>query len=173
MLFVLVSCSQSEAEKKQRIEENYLEKGRVYIQSIIDRGNKTAPVKITSFRNLYVDTVHVMSSQTLEYLKMTPLIRELNEAREWFDKMNDIDMQFGTSPSSQTINARNKTQFLLDSSYRWGERIQLLDSLDTVGYQVMFGYDISLSDGTEKKDRGMSIYFDAEHDIQGDWNEIK
>lgn len=169
-VIILFSCSQSSKETQEDINAKYLSQAQSFIQSKIDKANKSEEVKIIGFENLKIDSSMVLSSQLLEKSKMKPLLDKFNTEKELLQKMQEIDDQFGVESSELTQASYDRCKEIIDSLQRWEARANVLPDKDTMGYAVQFKYDLKQSDGVSLKDRVYLIYFDKSHDINGDWN---
>lgn len=168
---LLFSCSPSPEKIQEDINKKYLDQAQTYIQSKIDKANKDEDVTIDSFSNLEIDSTIILSSQMVERIKMQPLWKKYNLEKEYFDELLEIDKRFGTAPDKMTIASRDKCQEIIDSLQRWENRANSLSQKDTIGFAVQFEYDLKQSDGVSLKNRQYIIYFDKNHDINGDWND--
>lgn len=166
----MVSCSESSESTKENINDKYLSQAHVFIQSKIDKANKGGDTTIDRFDQLKIDSIIVLSSQKVEGTKMQPLWDEYNTEKKYLDKLVEIDRSYGGEPDRITIAAREKCMGIIDSLVSWEDRMKLLPQNDTLGYGVQFMYDLKQSDGVYLKERSFIIYFDENHDINGDWN---
>lgn len=167
---ITFSCSQSPEEIQEDINQKYLDQAQSFIQSKIDKANKDQDITIVGFDNLNIDTTVALTSQHVEKIKMQPLWDEYNFEKKYLDKLVDINKSFGAEPDKMTIASRDKCQMIIDSLQRWEDRTKLLPNNDTLGYGAQFSYNLKQSDGVSLKDRKFNIYFDKNHDINGDWN---
>ena len=170
ILGLLSACYPSAEEAKEDIHEKYLRQAKTFIQSKIDKSNKDQDVTIERFENLSIDTIVVLSSQSLERVKMLPLWKEYDIEKRYLDKLIEIDSSYDVLESTSTTASRDKCIAYLDSLQNWEDRANTLSKEDTIGYGVQFKYDLKQSNDVSLKDRVFTIYFDKQHDINGDWN---
>lgn len=170
IISIIFSCSQTPEQIQEDINQKYLDQAKSFIQGKIDKANKDQDITIIGFDNLNIDTMMVLTSQFVEKIKMQPLWNQYNFEKKYLDKLVDINNSFGVEPDKMTIASRDKCQMIIDSLQRWEDRSKLLSDSDTLGYGLQFSYDLKQSDGVSLKERKFTIYFDKNHDINGDWN---
>lgn len=164
----LLACS-TKGETKN-VNESYIEQAQKYIQSKIDEDKQKEGVQVLEFSKLQIDSIASFSTQKLEQIKMNKLINEIRTESSLYDKLFDIDEQYGLGASAMTKASAKKLVELGDSLNRWQERSTLLKNTDTVGYIVLMKTNLIMNDGSVKKEHKIPVIFDKEHDLSYDFN---
>jgi len=167
VITLLLSCNNSTKDNSISKDELF-SKSKKYLDSKL---NIEEGKGVFTFHG--IDTITVVSSVGIEYLKTGLVMKEYEYHMKYFKEFGDIDNQFGSEEGNQTRHHREKAQLLRDSLIRWNKRISKLDSTDTIGYQVSISAEaIDSESGAKIKDLSLPVLFDKEYDVSMKLNEL-
>lgn len=134
----------------ENVNNRYVDQATTFLNSKIQEDANFPGVHPTELESIEVDSVLIISSQFLENIKMNDLIIEYNNL--------------------MGMHAFDEAVTLKDSIDRWLLRAESMNDNDTIGYQVKFKANFSMSDSTKLKEQSVFLNFDTENDLKSDWN---
>lgn len=160
---LLIGCGN---ESKEKSREEIFADATAFLDSKLNTTPEEATIEF-----LKIDTILINSTRDREFLKMRPLLKEIEDYNAQMEYYNEIDEKAEVPPSEKTLYYNDLVLKLSDSIQSWAARNETFSKIDTMAYEVVISADgTDTQSGEVMKGIQLTVYFDKDYNLDKEIN---